>query len=558
MDKNGNIKEILEAYEDISVISDNGELVIFLLQEKEYGCWYGCMKNDSDSPIFLAKNEEKYDYPHILPTGIPLDKDKKDKFRYICLYENDSSIRFMQSKKEKVQDGIERLLRLVSLSKLEQEKEFQKEFLFYWNSAASKARNVCLYIDHYKVLQKMNAYCNIDGEVRFVSAGMKLNDANVTISKQKKWKHMPQLPVFYIPIIDKRRVLPPTNGRNWISSDIMQIIEGKEFNRISYDSYQCLQKCKIKSKKMGLIFEMNVEGNSITFAMIIEFSNSKNDTVLNKLKRDMSGIEPIKSRRMDYFHLSRQIGNEVSLFDKKVLLIGAGSLGSYTARELVRAGVRNITIYDGDELEAENILRHASGQLWIGCKKVHGIKYELERIHPEIHINAIDNNIDELTILEETKKADVAIFTVGSSDVQWCLNKVLKEAECKKPILFVWLEAGGVYSHILSINYTKKGCFQCLYTNEEGEWINNKANQTQDSEIDKYKIRNGCGATRVAYGNSILLRTASAILDTIQDVITQENQQNYLVNISHLKTEKIEGFAEKECTCCGGGNIQEL
>lgn len=558
MDKSGSIKEILEAYDDISVISDNGEMVIFLLQEKEYGCWYGCMKNDSNIPIFLAKNEEKYDYPHILPTSILLDKDKKDKYRYICLYENDSSIRFMQSKKEKVQDGIERLLRLVSLSKLEQEKEFQKEFLFYWNSAVLKAGNVCLYIDHHKVLQKMNAYCNTNGEVRFVSDRMKLNDANVTISKTKKWKFMPELPVFYIPIIDKRRVLPPTNGRKWISSDIMQIIEGREFNRIAYDSYQRLQKYKIKSKKMALVFEMNVEENSITFAMIIEFSNSKKDTVLNKLKQDISGIEPIKSRRMDYFHLSRQIGNDMCLFDKKVLLIGAGSLGSYAARELVRAGVRNITIYDRDELEAENIMRHASSKLWIGCKKVHGIKYELECIHPEIHINAIANNMDELVILEEIENADVAIFTVGSSDVQWCLNKVLKEAECKKPILFVWMEAGGVYSHILSINYTKKGCFQCLYTNEEGEWINNKANQIHDSEIDKYKIRDGCGATRIAYGNSILLRTVSAILDTIQDVFTQENQQNYLVNISPLKTEKIEDFAEKECTCCGDGNIREL
>ena len=63
------------------------------------------------------------------------------------------------------------------------------------------------------------------------------------------------------------------------------------------------------------------------------------------------------------------------------------------------------------------------------------------------------------------------IFTVGSTDIQMKMNKVLKDNHCHAPVIFVWLEAGGLYSHILVVDYKKKGCFECLYTDETGSFI---------------------------------------------------------------------------------------
>lgn len=81
-------------------------------------------------------------------------------------------------------------------------------------------------------------------------------------------------------------------------------------------------------------------------------------------------------------------------------------------------------------------------------------------------------------------------------------NIVLKENNYDKPVIYLWLEAGGTNSHSLKVDYSKKGCFECLYTNREGILINNKTNRISDEVVEQNIIRNGCGGTRVAYRRS--------------------------------------------------------
>jgi hypothetical protein len=149
----------------------------------------------------------------------------------------------------------------------------------------------------------------------------------------------------------------------------------------------------------------------------------------------------------------------------------------------------------------------------------------------------------------------VIIFTVGSSDVQLDLNRIFMEKQYDKSVIYVWLEAGGIYSHILVVDYAKKGCFECLYTNDNGELINNKVNQLSDEQIDTKIIRNGCGATRVAYGTEILLRTTSVVLNTIRKVFNGEFNNNTLINIEPTSVDNAGNtFAERMCHCCGNRN----
>lgn len=102
----------------------------------------------------------------------------------------------------------------------------------------------------------------------------------------KKWKHLPELPVFYIPITDKRRVVPPTRDKEWTAEDIIRIVYGKQYNRISHDCYVKLGQVKVKTRCIGIVFEMEVNGNTIDFTAIIKFKNTNNDILLNKLKRN--------------------------------------------------------------------------------------------------------------------------------------------------------------------------------------------------------------------------------------------------------------------------------
>jgi len=552
LDEKEIVKQMLDSYDEVSVIGEDDDIIFFLLKGKEYGFWYSTIEDATGSPIILVKNEDKYNYPHIMPLGIPLDKNKKDKYRFICLHENGSYIRFLQTYEEKIIDAIDRLIELLSLTDLEIEEEFQKEFLYYWNDIAEEELKIKLYIGNDRTFKRINTYLGNNATVRMVANGIRLSDAEKTKDGNKIWRHQPELPAFYIPITDNRRILPPTRGKKWDAKNILMIINGREYSRISSETYMRMSKEKVKTAYVSLVFEMLVNGNSINFTSIVLFKSATNDTLLNKLKNEIKEVRIVKSKRVDYYHLSRQIGNDTSLIGKKVLLVGAGSLGSYVAKELVKAGICNLTIYDSDTLEDENVLRHNADSVWIGCNKAIALKYDLEYIHPEICVNAFQKDIDESLLKEEMVKNDLVIFTVGSSDIQLASNRVFKKEKYDKPVIYTWLEAGGADSHILTVDYLKEGCFECLFTNEEGELVNNKANNLTDAIVESKIIRNGCGATRVAYGNSILLRTSSTLLDTVKTVFAKEMYKNYLIDISPTKVIDHENqFIEGKCRCCG-------
>ena len=156
-------------------------------------------------------------------------------------------------------------------------------------------------------------------------------------------------------------------------------------------------------------------------------------------------------------------------------------------------------------------------------------------------------------LISEIKKVDLVLFTVGSSDVQLEMNKVLKNKKCTAKVVYTWLEAGGENSHVLVIDYSKKGCFQCLFTDRNGGLINNKVNKNSDVEV--YKIRNGCGGTRVAYGNAVLLRTTAVLLDVIRKVFEMPESLNKLIDITPISVMDMEDmFVERKCGCCGDEN----
>ena len=546
---------ILGKYEEITVIESNSEMILFMLFGREYCCIYPLKENRTGKVCFLVKNDKQYDYPHILSF-----KEYSDKYKYVCLYRNDDMIHFLQTYEEKVIDAVERLIALLSLSIIEQEREFQKEFLYYWNNEAKNNHLINIFVKSERVFQKMNLYSKFVSKDAFmwnvVSDGIKFNSL---IKKKTEWKFYPYIGSFYIPIIDNRRILPPTHDRKWTKSDILKIVYGKEFSRISRETYTKIETTVIKHIQVLLVFEMIVDGNSINFATLITFRNKNKDTLLNKLMNDISNVEIQSSQRLDYYHLCKQIGNETSLLNKKVLLVGAGSLGSYIGKELVKSGIKELTVYDSDVLSYENVLRHDICCHHFGQAKVNALKLELEYIHPEISVKAINENIDEDKLLKETNEVDVIIFAVGSSDVQLELNKVLKQLGNPPITIYAWLEAGGFDSHLLVLDYEKQGCFQCLFTNDSGALINNKVNKVSDEYLQSHIISNGCGATRVPYGNSILLRTAGVLLDTMKKVFDGKFERNTLIDITLQNVcDRGANFIERKCQCCGNRYYEQL
>lgn len=83
------------------------------------------------------------------------------------------------------------------------------------------------------------------------------------------------------------------------------------------------------------------------------------------------------------------------LCDKRVAIIGLGALGSFSADMLARAGVRHLTLVDGDVILPGNIVRHLVGRESIGLPKVDAVRaYIVDRYeHGAEDIDVFSQNL---------------------------------------------------------------------------------------------------------------------------------------------------------------------
>jgi len=546
---------VLETFDEITKIKPSESeirYVSFSLYDHDFLMLCPRQEIPSSEVTIFAVNDLIKEYPHIVTNGFDVAKDKKlpeGNYRSLCLYESGSVIMSLFSFEEKIIDAVERLKELLTLSKLQVEKELQKEFLYYWDETAEDL-GMSIYLGDDARSKKLNVYLGKSG-IRCVAQGIKLNDKEKKEGEVNAWRHQTNISAFYIPIIDNRGILPPTKGNRWSANDVLNIVYGKQIQHISEDSFSFISSEQIKTAKTILVFGMVINGVCKVFTSMVSFRNSAKNTIINKIRQDVINVQAIKSKRQDYYALSEAIGNRVDLINKRVLVVGAGSLGSYVAAEIVKNGINKLTVYDEDKLEPDNIMRWAYGGFGQGLAKPDSLKLFLEFLHPEIHINAIGKNLDDEALVKELVSHDLIIFTVGSSDKQLRFNNLLRSNKCKIPVIYAWIEAGGEYSHLLKIDYSKKGCFQCLYTDEKGMLINNKANVLGEAQQDELIIRNGCGGTRAPYGTAVLLRTSAVLLNMIEEIF-DVSDDNYLVTVTKESgCQKKIDFAERMCGCCG-------
>ncbi|MDE8347047.1 MAG: molybdopterin-synthase adenylyltransferase MoeB [Acidocella sp.] len=95
--------------------------------------------------------------------------------------------------------------------------------------------------------------------------------------------------------------------------------------------------------------------------------------------------------------LLREVGGigQAALKAAKVLIVGAGGLGSPLALYLAAAGVGRIGLVDADRLEVSNLQRQiAFGMDDLGQPKVHGTAAAMARINPLIRIDQHDTRLD--------------------------------------------------------------------------------------------------------------------------------------------------------------------
>ncbi len=505
--------------------------------------------NDADYEILIFDEDKTYipcmttinntkSFPHISLSSIEFQGKK---YRILCLFEQGTIVNSLLPFEDKIKLLADRLIELATLSKHEIESEYQKEFLYYWNASVKDMnKEYQLYLNNDSHCLWLNQYLYRNNIIRIKESAFMFNDESTMIQKDK-------IPVLYLPILDARGILPPLPDKPWDAKNILDILSNVQLQRIDYGAYKEITDLSYSRLTILLIFKIQ----NYYFGCMVKFKNPGTAKLIKKLENEICEIVPISIQRCDFSYLNQQIGNDLLLINKKIVIIGAGSLGSYVASEIIRAGCKNIVIVDNDEFEPPNIMRHQLELSASGIIKSLALAYKLGRLHPEISAEFINKKIDGENCIEILPTdIDAIIFTVGNSDVQLRCNMKYSNAHFQKPVLYSWLEGDGCSSHVLGISYSHKGCFECLFTDTQGDLVNNQVNITNDLEIPI--LRNGCGGTRIAYGNSTLLTATTIVLQALRDIIGDDFHQNFLISYTNSTIMKTDSFIKEKCGCCSG------
>lgn len=142
-------------------------------------------------------------------------------------------------------------------------------------------------------------------------------------------------------------------------------------------------------------------------------------------------------------------GRTATATRKKVAIVGAGSVGSKLAETLLRSGIHNIVVVDGDVLLPDNLERNSLDWRDVGFRKANAVKRRLLHIVPGANIRAIAGNLNWQRSAEVQAEyvgaiAECDLIIDATGDVPTALTLGAIAAENEKPFVSAQVFEGGL------------------------------------------------------------------------------------------------------------------
>ena len=168
-----------------------------------------------------------------------------------------------------------------------------------------------------------------------------------------------------------------------------------------------------------------------------------------------------------------EIEGQQKLLDSKVLIVGAGGLGSPASIYLAAAGVGQITIYDDDEVDLSNLQRQIAHHTDdIGSDKVISTRQTLKRINPDTKVVAIKQRLKGDQLKKEVTNADVVLDCCDNFSTRFAVNAAC--VEHKTPLVSgAAIRLEGQVA-VFTPGRADSPCYNCLYA-DNGEEMQNCA-----------------------------------------------------------------------------------
>jgi len=167
-------------------------------------------------------------------------------------------------------------------------------------------------------------------------------------------------------------------------------------------------------------------------------------------------------QRYSRHFLLPEIGEEGQrkLLEAKVLLLGAGGLGSPTALYLAAAGVGTLGIVDDDVVDVSNLQRqviHTTDR--VGVAKVDSAEEAIHALNPGVEVHKHQVRLDSSNIMEILEGYDIVVDGVDNFPTRYLLN----DATVRLRIPVVSAAILGFEGQLSVFAPYEGPCYRCLF-----------------------------------------------------------------------------------------------
>jgi sulfur-carrier protein adenylyltransferase/sulfurtransferase len=173
-------------------------------------------------------------------------------------------------------------------------------------------------------------------------------------------------------------------------------------------------------------------------------------------------LTPEQRDRYSRHMLVPEIGadGQQKLLDAKVLLLGAGGLGSPTALYLAAAGVGTLGIVDDDVVDLSNLQRQViHTTAGVGVPKVDSAEGAIRALNPDVNVVKYQTRIDASNIMEIIDGYDVIVDGVDNFPTRYLLN----DATVRLQIPVVSASILGFDGQLSVFKPYDGPCYRCLF-----------------------------------------------------------------------------------------------
>ncbi len=224
-----------------------------------------------------------------------------------------------------------------------------------------------------------------------------------------------------------------------------------------------------------------------------------------------------------------QIGPEgqTKLLSKKILIVGAGGLGSPVATYLTLAGVGEILIADCDSVELTNLNRQFMHlENGVGINKAKSAWDFLTNRNSEIKIKTFEKQVDATNIYSLLHERDIVINCVDNLETRYVVNSACVHNGV--PLLEAGIES--FFGFVMGI-HRGSACFECLFPKGK-----------------KKGVTPVLGATAGVVGSV----QASEALKMLLGIEPNAFSKYITVDLLNLQFETIALQRNPNCPCCSG------